>query len=154
MIVCFSSDFISIIPTTDLDDEMDILIVMYLLLAAVIIHRRRIAERGRLWVHPMNQERDTSGLWISKIANLRMSPERFFQYFRMTPESFDYLLDLIRSDITKEDTVMHKAITPDLRLAITLHHLAEGASHASIAMHYSLGSSTVAGIIFEMCESI
>ena len=130
------------------------LLLFYVLLAAVMIHRTRRAQEGRLWVHPLNEERDTSGLWASRMTNLRMYPDRFFQYFRMMPENFDYILNLVRLDITKEDTVMRRAITPDLRLAITVHHLAEGASHASIATHYSLGKSTVTGIIFETCESI
>ena len=40
------------------------------------------------------------------------------------------------------DTHLRKAIAPGLKLAITLHHLAEGASHASISAHYRLGRST------------
>ena len=72
----------------------------------------------------------------------------------MTPESFAYLLSLVKPDICKQDTVMRKAVDPELRLAITLHHLAEGANHAAIATHYSLGKSTVTGIIHGTCESI
>ena len=78
------------------------LLLFYVLLAAVMIHRTRRAQEGRLWVHPLNEERDTSGLWASRMTNLRMYPDRFFQYFRMMPESFDYILNLVRLDITKE----------------------------------------------------
>ncbi|KAK3732096.1 hypothetical protein RRG08_026481 [Elysia crispata] len=38
----------------------------------------------------------------------------------MTEEQFDYILDLIRDDIYKQDTNWKKAITPRERLAICL----------------------------------
>lgn len=61
----------------------------------------------------------------------------------MTPANFDHLLNLILPHIRKKDTHMRKAIEPGLKLAITLHHMAEGASHHTIAAHYRLGRSTV-----------
>ena len=56
--------------------------------------------------------------------------------------------------LQKEDTVMRKAIKPDLKLALTLHHLAERASHSSIALHYRLGRSTTSNIIYETCAAL
>ncbi|KAF6017537.1 hypothetical protein EB796_024142 [Bugula neritina] len=41
---------------------------------------------------------------------------------------------------------MRKALKPGLKLALTLHHLAEGGSHAAIAAHYRLGRSTTEAI--------
>lgn len=49
---------------------------------------------------------------------------------------------------------MRRAIEPGLKLAVTLHHLAEGASHSTIALHYRLGRSTVSNIIYETCDAI
>ena len=72
----------------------------------------------------------------------------------MTPGNFAYILQKIKPLIQKEDTVMRKSIEPELRLAITIHHLAEGASYGSIAVHYSLGKSTISGIITEVCSAI
>ena len=61
---------------------------------------------------------------------------------RMSTESFDHILLLIYGDIQKLDTDMRPATQPALKLAVTLH-LAEGASHSSIAAHYRLGRSKV-----------
>lgn len=74
--------------------------------------------------------------------------------FRMTPENFTHILNLIKPVITKEDTVLRPSIDPELRLAITLHYLAEGTSFSAIAMHYSIGISTVSGIVKEVCHAI
>jgi len=49
---------------------------------------------------------------------------------------------------------MRQTIEPSLKLAITLHHLAEGSSHRNIATHYRLGRSTVAGTIYTTCDAI
>ena len=49
---------------------------------------------------------------------------------------------------------MRDAIPAGLKLAVTLHHLAEGSSHSCIAQHYRLGRSTVSDIIYDTCEAI
>ncbi|XP_067948744.1 uncharacterized protein [Watersipora subatra] len=72
----------------------------------------------------------------------------------MTPANFDHLLLLMKPQITKKDTVMRLAIEPKLKLAVTLHHLAEGASHTSIAAHYRLGRSTTSQIKYETVKAL
>lgn len=129
-------------------DDLDDLLLTTVFLILVKLYTQ--SKRGRYWVHPLNENRDTTGLWNIRMIHLRRYPKKFFQYFRMTPTNFDYILDLIRPDIEKEDTNMRLAIKPDLRLAITLHHLAEGSSHAAIAEHYSLGKSTVSIAFIKM----
>lgn len=72
----------------------------------------------------------------------------------MTVASFDYLLSLIEEDITRKKTRMREPIEPALKLCITLHHLAEGASHKSISQHYRLGRSTVSMAIYDTCQAL
>ena len=63
---------------------------------------------------------------------------RHSQYIRMMVENFDIILGLVEPHLRRQDTVMQLAIEPALKLAVTLHHLAEGASHVAIAVHYSV----------------
>ena len=79
---------------------------------------------------------------------------RFKKYFRMTPANFDHLLSMVKHDLTKKDTNMRPAIVPGLKLAITLHHLAEGSSYSSIAAHYRLGRSTVSEAINDTLKAL
>ena len=51
-------------------------------------------------------------------------------------------------------TTMRKTIQPEVKLAVTLHHLAEGSTQSSIALHYRLGRSTVSQIIYDTCKAI
>lgn len=102
----------------------------------------------------MNECREESGVFNRRILYLRNFPDRFFSYFRMLPETFDKLLTIIKNDISKQVTFMRQPILPELRLAVTLHHLAEGSSHSSIATHYGLGRSTISSIIYETCDAL
>ena len=68
-------------------------------------------------------------LWCRKSEELRVDDTgRHSQYMRMTVENFDRILGLVEPHLRRQDTVMRLAIEPGLKLAITLHHLAEGAS--------------------------
>lgn len=84
----------------------------------------------------------------------RLDNSRHIQYLRLTVPHYDHIYGLVRHALVKTDTVMREAIEPGLKFAVTLHHLAEGASHASIAAHYRLGRSTVSGIIYDTCDAL
>ncbi|XP_067944974.1 uncharacterized protein [Watersipora subatra] len=110
----------------------------------------------RYWVHPINEKRDQLGVYANLIKELREDQDsrRHIKYLRISPENFDYILEAIKPLITKQDTVMRKSIEPGLKLAATLHHLAEGSSHAAISAHYRLGRSTVSQIIDDTCVAL
>ena len=107
-------------------------------------------------MHPINKQREQCGIYNNLLQEMRNdnASERHNRYLRMTKHSFDHLLEMITSLIKKDDTNMREAIIPGLKLAVTLHHLAEGASQASIADHYRLGRSTVSQIIYDTSEAI
>ena len=65
----------------------------------------------------------------------------YFRFFRMSPQSFDYLLTLVGPRIRKKDTNFRKAIPPAERLAITLRFLASGESQQSLAFLFRVGRS-------------
>ncbi len=52
--------------------------------------------------------------------DLREDEERFWRYFLMTVNTFDYILESIRPVITKRNTNFRKSITPEEKLMITL----------------------------------
>lgn len=100
--------------------------------------------------------RDENGLYSTLVQDLRMddAKDRHHRYLRMSRQTFDHLLSLVEHAITKKDTNMRAAISPGLKLVVTLHHLADGATHSCIAQHYRLGRSTVSNIIYETCEAL
>jgi hypothetical protein len=53
-------------------------------------------------------------------------PEKFKQYFRVTPNGFKEILGKVGPSIKKQDTNMRRSIQPAERLAVTLRFLATG----------------------------
>ena len=53
-------------------------------------------------------------------------PEQLNNFLRMSAEDFDYLLDMIKHKIIKQDTKMRCGISASERLSVTLRFLATG----------------------------
>lgn len=70
----------------------------------------------KMWVHPINEKRNLKPF----IAELRADPEKFYNYCRMKPVTFDFILGLITPTIQKRNTNYRQCITPEERLLITL----------------------------------
>lgn len=120
----------------------------------LLMKKKVLLTRKRAWIHPINKKRRELGVYDNLIQELRSDNQRHKGYLRMTPRNFDYILELIRDEITKMDTCLRYAIPPGLKLAVTLHFLAEGCSYYSIACHYRLGKSTVSYIIRDTCLAL
>ena len=64
------------------------------------LHLLDYGKGRKLWVHPINQNRYIIGF----IAELRADPAKFYNYCRMSRATFDYVLELIRDRIQKQNT--------------------------------------------------
>lgn len=78
---------------------------------------------------------------------------RFFETFRMSRETFDYILGHVRVQLTKK-SVTEEPISPDFRLAITLYKLARGDYIYTIGEMCGLAKSTICVIVSETCKAI
>lgn len=76
-------------------------------------------KRRSTWVHDINKKRKKLG--ENRLCKeLQSHEDRFYSYFRMTPDSFEELHNLIKPYITKQDTRFRDAISSKERLALTL----------------------------------
>lgn len=89
------------------------------------------------WVHPMNQTRQQSST-INRFQQLKQHPDRFYQMFRMSPATFEYLLAIVGPRIRRKDT----------------HHLSSGMNISNLAYIYALGRKTVSDIIYDCCQAL
>jgi hypothetical protein len=71
------------------------------------------------WVNPIFDEREKCGEFHTLFPKLLEQAQTFFQYFRMGPDTFWYILHNIRPYIEKQNN-FRKCISPEERLAITL----------------------------------
>lgn len=74
----------------------------------------------RYGVHPINQERKKFGEFHHLYPKLRQYPDKFFSYARMSIETFDFLLNKVKEDLTKQVTNFCRPISPEERLIVTL----------------------------------
>ena len=77
----------------------------------------------------------------------------FKKAFRLSRETFDFILKSIRSDIEKS-TVTEIPVSPECRLAICLYRLGRGDYLYTIAELFGLGVATIHSIAKEVCEVI
>ncbi|KDR14293.1 hypothetical protein L798_11884 [Zootermopsis nevadensis] len=82
------------------------------------------------------------------------SPDDYKNYFRMSDENVNYLLEKVRSFILKQDTVMRNAITPEARIAATLRFLTTGRSFEDLKFAMIISPQALGKIIPETCKTI
>jgi hypothetical protein len=92
------------------------------LLLLLLVYRRCWPLRRRTWVHEIIRKRQELGEFHRLVQELRLDQQRFLQYFRMTPETFDNLLHVVGPHIRKQTTNYRKPISPEQRLAICLRY--------------------------------
>lgn len=125
------------------------------ILAILTQKRKKQVTAKRLWVRNWIRSRDLDQQSQKLICDLRNEGSNTFkQYFRLSIEQFDFLLDMIRSIISKKDTHMRKAISADTRLAITLRYLSSGDSYRSLMLLFRVPHNTISGIVPKTCEAI
>lgn len=73
-----------------------------------------------LWVHELNQERTTKGEYHTLFSQLRQHPDKFFEYCRMSIETFDLILNRVEHRLQKTELNYRKVILPEERLVVTL----------------------------------
>lgn len=74
----------------------------------------------KYWVHPLIENRENSKKFLVFFNDLRKYPEKFFDYYRMSINSFDELLQKVRESISKNYTQLRNPITPEERLTVTI----------------------------------
>ena len=86
--------------------------------AALLLHRRQ--KYHRYWVHPINQSREQFGEFHMLYKDLRKYPDRFYTYYRMSTDQFDYILAQIEHLIYKSSTNWRHSISAEEKLAICI----------------------------------
>lgn len=126
------------------------------LIAAILIKRRRDrSSKKRLWVRNLIRNRETENINQNLLRDLRNDESDGFKtYFRISSQHFDFLLEKVRPLISKKDTRMRKAISAEVRLAITLRYLSSGDSFRSLELLFRVAHNTISGIVSATCKAI
>lgn len=87
--------------------------------AFVALYEENKSTTTRAWVHGINEKREILGEFHRLVLELKKDPKRFHMYFRITMKEFDFLHELIKKDIYKQNTQLRKAISTEERLAVS-----------------------------------
>ena len=120
--------------------------------------RVRRAVNRQVWVQPWITEdrRQTLGQFSSLLdTHLRLEdPVAFQNYTRLTPQLFDEVLQRVTPAIQKNVTRLRQPLSPGLKLAVTLRHLATGDSYITLAYAFRCGVSTISEMVPQVCRAI
>ncbi|XP_016843940.2 uncharacterized protein LOC107981799 [Nasonia vitripennis] len=104
----------------------------------------------RFQIHEINCGRKYFGEYHHLFPILKMYPDKFKEYTRMKPSTFEYLLLHIKPTLTKNWCNLHtQPILEEERLVLTLRFLATGSSYTHLAFSFRMGVSTVCTVIEE-----
>lgn len=71
------------------------------------------------WIHPHFIRNVCYSIFIVS-KELDQDPEKFHGYYRMNPETFTILVNIVEASIRKRDTNFRHAVSVEERLLITL----------------------------------
>ena len=137
-----------------MDVNTKILILLYLRKRKLNETNERCYTKRKCWVRRFYEEREVKGEFNMMVKDLRLvDHELFGRYFRMTPQKYENLLNLVAPFLIKESK-FRKPISPDERLSVTLRYLVTGDLQTTIALCYRMSPTTVGRIVNETCEVI
>ena len=94
--------------------------VLYHYFKKNIFKKRPGKRQRRFWVREIFKNRKTQGDYHNLVAEMRLSdPEKYFNYFRMSQEQFQNLLQLV-GPLIEKIYFRREPIGPAERLAVTL----------------------------------
>lgn len=87
----------------------------------VLYRRLKKRKKNRMqWIHPINMKRNEAGAFFVLFEDLRNDNDKFFNYFRMSMNTFDDLHVRIRDSIQRQNTSFRECIQPIEMLAVTI----------------------------------
>lgn len=126
-------------------------IIIFRMLAA----RRRVRRRRMFWVKPWLLRRPALGFYDRLMVELRAEDmQQFRKFLRVPAEMYDDLVATLTPYLQGQDTFMRRALTPGLKVAITLRYLASGDTNPSLMYAFRVSKSSIAAVVPIVCEAI
>lgn len=103
-------------------DEMSLSKIALKLLLTENSHLKYTISRPypSCWVHDINKSRSSYGEFNVLYKQLRNFDDKFYEYLRMTRETYDLLPSKVKGKLTHLDTHLRKSISAEERLVVTL----------------------------------
>uniref|UniRef100_A0A8C5WCY3 DDE Tnp4 domain-containing protein n=1 Tax=Leptobrachium leishanense TaxID=445787 RepID=A0A8C5WCY3_9ANUR len=126
---------------------------LLLLVENPYLRHRGLKPKRQFWVKPIFEKRTRLGEFHHLHDELWKDAAKFFNYHRMSLETFTYILHVIRPSIEKSSN-FRDTISPDERLTTTLRYSATGSSFKTLGFSFRISDVTVGRIVQETCRAI
>lgn len=90
------------------------------ILSVLLVYRRRRLRKRNWWIHPIICNRKSEGMFHTLHSKLKKYADKFFEFYRMSQNSFDILLRTVSPSLKKKDTKLREAIGVEEKLSVTL----------------------------------
>lgn len=90
------------------------------MIAIILDEEEANKTKKRMWVHKAWRRRDIEGEFATLYKELIDDQTKFYEYFRMSENCFNILLNKIEVHLKKKNTNWRQAITPKQQLAVCL----------------------------------
>ena len=77
---------------------------------ALLLREKSKRRKQRYWVHPLCSQRLMKGHFYTLHEELCDYPRKFFKFYRMSKNTFAYLLSVLETKISYQDTHWRKSI--------------------------------------------
>lgn len=97
--------------SSDSDDDL-----LFLITAGILYSRIKKKKKRKFWMHPVTNMRKSKGFFYTLYKELIHDTEKFFNFTRMSRETFQELLLLINDQCSKKDSTMRECIPVEEKL--------------------------------------
>lgn len=118
----------------------------------LLIHENKKKQR-RWWVRPWLRDKNKGAIRLTNLE-FHQDREQFKRFLRLTENSFDKLLNLVKPKIEKQDTTFREAISAKTKLIVTLRFLATGETYRSLMYTFRISESTISLFVPVVCKAI
>ena len=112
------------------------------------IKQQNVQRRRRAWVWPRLQN------WFKNLLASPVLDFLWIEHFRVTWETFEFLSNLVRVKLQKQETGVRVPVSVEERVGLALWRLATGNSYRSCGLQFGLGKSTAKIICSEFEQAI
>ena len=97
-------------------------------------------------------EREEEGQYTRLMPRLELDdPMAYRNFIPMPPELFQDLDQRSTSELQRESTWMREPLSPGIKLAVNLRHLASGDSYPTLQYAFKVARSTINKLVPEVC---
>jgi len=110
--------------------------------------RRRHHQRKSIWVLPRPQ------YWFEDMLQNQYRNDLWHEHFRVSRDTFNFICNLVRPDLVRQNTNMRQAVSVEKRVAVAIWRLATGNTYRTTGLTFGVGRCTAMNFRDEFCAAL